>query len=386
GFGYGSTIETLGAALELNGSNYVNIPNNSKLDLSKTGQFTQETWIFPSINDGKKRGILGKLGQTNDPQAYPSIWQVNNTDIEVGFGDGKKYQGFTVPNVLNQSTWNHVATSFDGEKYRLYVNGVEVYADESFKGRAIAPTQELNIGKVDNSYVYSTSLKIKALSTSFSASSVKIDGYDFTVKNIQAEKQWVGPSWNRSHQNTGNYWLDIETEDEKASQILNNLRTTEPYKLFFNNGSRPSQIQSKSSVYKNSIAGDNLFTGTVDEVRIWNIARTAGEIQDSMLTPLTGEEQGLVGYWPFENNTNDASKITALGTEETDPNKAIKPANGDVKGNISPQYIDNPAPQIGYVEVNLDKPFNGEQGLWLKYNIDGGTATQETDYFNSRYR
>lgn len=40
--------------------------------------------------------------------------------------------------------------------------------------------------------------------------------------------------------------------------------------------------------------------GSIDEVQIWNIARTQTEIQTTMNTGLTGTEAGLVGYWTFE--------------------------------------------------------------------------------------
>ncbi|GAB4568360.1 MAG: hypothetical protein Kow0047_21170 [Anaerolineae bacterium] len=42
------------------------------------------------------------------------------------------------------------------------------------------------------------------------------------------------------------------------------------------------------------------FDGLIDEVRIWNIARTQAEIQADMNRILNGDEPGLVGYWRFE--------------------------------------------------------------------------------------
>jgi hypothetical protein len=44
------------------------------------------------------------------------------------------------------------------------------------------------------------------------------------------------------------------------------------------------------------------FTGVMDEVRIWNVARSAAEIFATMHTRLTGTEPGLVGYWRFDEN------------------------------------------------------------------------------------
>jgi hypothetical protein len=43
----------------------------------------------------------------------------------------------------------------------------------------------------------------------------------------------------------------------------------------------------------------NFFNGVIDDVRIWNVARTQQQIQDNMNKELTGNEIGLIGYWKF---------------------------------------------------------------------------------------
>lgn len=45
--------------------------------------------------------------------------------------------------------------------------------------------------------------------------------------------------------------------------------------------------------------GDQYFQGFITEVRVWDSARTAEEIQNNMNRRLTGNEPGLVGYWPL---------------------------------------------------------------------------------------
>ncbi len=62
---------------------------------------------------------------------------------------------------------------------------------------------------------------------------------------------------------------------------------------------------------------NNYFHGVIDEVRIWNVARTDGEIQASHTTSLdindASVEAHLIGYWTFnnldlENDVNDTTK------------------------------------------------------------------------------
>lgn len=58
-------------------------------------------------------------------------------------------------------------------------------------------------------------------------------------------------------------------------------------------------------------ADSEYMNGVIDEVRIWNTARTASQIQTNAFRTLTGSEPGLIGYWQFDEGvggtTVDAS-------------------------------------------------------------------------------
>ena len=45
------------------------------------------------------------------------------------------------------------------------------------------------------------------------------------------------------------------------------------------------------------------FHGALDDIRIWNVARSQKEITAAMNTTLTGKEPGLVAYWNFDDGT-----------------------------------------------------------------------------------
>ena len=61
------------------------------------------------------------------------------------------------------------------------------------------------------------------------------------------------------------------------------------------------------------------FTGKVDEVRAWRIARTTQEIADNYEIELTGSEDNLEGYWKLNNSLLDE---TANDNDLTNNNAA----------------------------------------------------------------
>ena len=56
--------------------------------------------------------------------------------------------------------------------------------------------------------------------------------------------------------------------------------------------------------------GSRFFDGTIDEVRIWNVARTQAQIDASWDAVLTGTETGLVGYYRMFSDATAAATNT----------------------------------------------------------------------------
>ena len=61
-------------------------------------------------------------------------------------------------------------------------------------------------------------------------------------------------------------------------------------------------VEENNNFGQNAINNPTL-NGKIDEVSIWNIALNASQIQSYMSTPPTGNEEGLVGYWDFNEGT-----------------------------------------------------------------------------------
>jgi Domain of unknown function (DUF4347)/Concanavalin A-like lectin/glucanases superfamily/Putative Ig domain/Bacterial pre-peptidase C-terminal domain/6-bladed beta-propeller/RTX calcium-binding nonapeptide repeat (4 copies)/FG-GAP-like repeat/Calx-beta domain len=465
GFGYGSTIEGLKEAIALNGSQTVSIPAKTNLNLATTGQFTLEAWIFPNFTDNNQRDIISYQGGTNT--GYPSISVVNQTSLRIGFGDGTNWNTITVEKVLNSQGWNHVASSFDGTDYKVYVNAVEIFSTSNFAGKKPAPTQQLDIGKnfigaIDEVRIWNVAHSAAEIQQTMieelqgdeagligywnfngnlsdqtsTGDSINFDGVNDYVQinnnnalNITDQltiETWVylnetTPSGNRRILQKGNnddqYRLLIENNELKFDlkgvgsvtapvfsgqkwHHIAGVYDKSTLKLYID-GQQVSSINANGKINttdnilylgtKNpSAPSADFWQGQIRDVRIWNTARTLQEIQTNQAV-ISGNQTGLVAYYQGNANNNlliDNSQNKLNGTFFNGAFSSEKSniSSGIFQGSENPQYINNPAPQIGYVEVNLDKPFQGPQGLWVKYEITGGSATQNGDYFNSRYR
>jgi len=59
---------------------------------------------------------------------------------------------------------------------------------------------------------------------------------------------------------------------------------------------------------------DRYFNGMIDEVRIWDIARSMASIREDMYRPLQGDETGLVSYWQFNEGFSPVTGDSVSGT------------------------------------------------------------------------
>ena len=174
--------------------------------------FTQEAWIWADDTGGQHRKIMGSAGRPDRPPedrsptiSYHYNENLDYNEIRYGFG----YGGATsikvqVGGLKTDNTWTHIATTFDGTNYRLFVNGEEVNNYTDAAGLTPLPTPVRFIGA--------------------------------------------------------------------------------------NHTSLPTQPPE--------------FIGKIDEVRMWNVARTQAEIQETMNDTLSGDETGLVAYYPMDVNNN----------------------------------------------------------------------------------
>ena len=96
--------------------------------------------------------------------------------------------------------------------------------------------------------------------------------------------------------------------------------------------------------------------GQLDEIAIWNRALSFGEISSQWNTVLSGSENGIVGYWNFDN-------VSATDLSENE-------FNGELKGDAIIQIAD--IPNLGGVPTRtIIETYNGEVDKNSVLSLDG---------------
>lgn len=80
----------------------------------------------------------------------------------------------------------------------------------------------------------------------------------------------------------------------------------------------PASIPDTTANFKIGDTFGEFHDGSMDEVRVWAVARSQAQIRSMMFDELTGTESGLRGYWKLNNSLADASgngnSLTNVGT------------------------------------------------------------------------
>jgi hypothetical protein len=105
--------------------------------------------------------------------------------------------------------------------------------------------------------------------------------------------------------------------------------------------------------------------GSMEEVRVWNVARTQEQIRENLTKSLTGSEPGLVALWNFDDPANPG--------RDASPNHHDGKLVGDARAAI---------PSIAAAPVRRVAPFAGTSNQVLKLDGDRSFVELPPNVFN----
>lgn len=99
-----------------------------------------------------------------------------------------------------------------------------------------------------------------------------------------------------------------------------------------------------------------LFQGEMDEVRVWNVARTPEQIQDNVFRRLQGDYEDLVAYYAVADNSSDLHGPATLADQSPlENNLSIT----NVSHNYSSAPLGQDTPQVRSALAGVRTPFSG---------------------------
>jgi glucose/arabinose dehydrogenase/PKD repeat protein len=166
------TAGRFGNALLFDGvSAFVDINDSTSLHLSNA--MTLEAWVYPTINPA---GWMDVIYKEND------IYYLEGSSIPNGVpAAGGNFSPIPVyaPTALGVNTWSHIASTYDGNVIRLFINGVQV-ASKAQGGLITSSRQPLSLGgdtvygqhwsgKIDEVRIYNRALSVAELQADMSS-------------------------------------------------------------------------------------------------------------------------------------------------------------------------------------------------------------------------
>ena len=131
-----------GTAFSFDGSNDQITLSDIDGDLD---EFTMAAWIYPNGGENSSfNTIMGDQGSSS--RHAPTFYVYNETLIRARFSDGSATYPVTTGSVITPDSWNHVAATFDGTSFMVYVNGTAVLTDTTAAGKTPYPFTEYHLG------------------------------------------------------------------------------------------------------------------------------------------------------------------------------------------------------------------------------------------------
>lgn len=163
----------------------VNIPHTSALSLTR---FTVEAWVFPQSVKGDWQPLIVKENSGGGARNYGLFIIPNSTGLHYSFQDSDcaTWRSYNSNYGMTLNQWNHLAMSYDGTSFKLYLNG-SLDSTQSVSSNVCQNSEPVKIGKEISAYtgflgrldevaIYGSALSSSRLTSHYSAGQAKLSG------------------------------------------------------------------------------------------------------------------------------------------------------------------------------------------------------------------
>ena len=279
---------TVNRVLSLDGDgDYLQIPDSQSFhSFSFTNAITLEAWVKASsfyTSHGGVNTIIRKGVSAYTENFFLRFWRLSGKP-QVSMSVAGLYPIAAYDFIIDK--WYHLAGTYDGTTYKIFVNGVNIETVEWF------PSQ--------------LDLLLLRIDTKFQSD---LDHNSISADLRQALRLPLSPNVTVLVREKDSKWLIIDRSFQHTYTVLKQAGELNIYLNFWRVGQTHTDV---SDVFIGRGSPEwsfgEYFHGEIDEMRVWNVVRTQEQIQANMDKVLTGNEAGLVGYWNFDGGTaNDRS-------------------------------------------------------------------------------
>src|SRR2546421_12601320 len=367
----------VGQAFSFDGSGGVLVPDANNLDV--TTQFTLDAWVNAADLSSLPLVFSKFVGGNGSYEL--ELYDDGSVRSNVS-GDGTSYDSlFSGPGVVTTGSWYHVATTFNGGDWKIYVNGVQVASKTStvtsifagtadlFIGRDVGTTHIMN-GLIDEAEIFNRALSAIEVARLYNAGSLGkcpcTPAPDGMISWWKAENDYV----DSADGNHGTQNGSVPFAPGEVGQAFSFNGDPNNYVSIGN----PSNLKPTGGITLdawinlNNVDGDGragIITkwgqGAEDNWAIWALQGEGGIVLDSYVVTTSGQSNASggsipIGVWTHVALTYDAASGTqtvyvngvSVGTTSLPPSSTLIQTNADVC--IGRECTSNPRPFNGLID------------------------------------
>lgn len=231
---------------------------------------------------------------------------------------------------------NHTSVQITGTAITLEATVfIDSFEDAVYKGNVI--------NKEDNSDTYGYMLRVGGNGAANFAVGVQAAGYDSSCTSCWFEVTTPENTvqTGQTHHLAATYNGRVLIIYVDGIQISSTSTNYETFNYNIKNTTQPLRLGNRHG-------NDRPFSGAIDEVRIWNVVRTAQEISNNKDVELTLPQQGLVANYTFNqgtangDNTGETTLEDALDTNDGTLNNFLLSSTSSNWVDFSSLFVQTP--------------------------------------------
>ena len=242
----------------------------------------------------------------SSPPSFPSL-------------DITQYEALLTSAASASGAYNNYALAFDGSNDWVQIgNSGDINTGSNHTQKTIEAWFEVN-NKDLTSYkqtIYEQGGTVRGLNIYIYGGSLYVGGWN----EPNGESDWDPGTWLSTSSIQNNTWHHVALTLNGGNSVTNNafkgyldgtqFGSGQGSKLWNHPGGIGIARNADTKFHTGDYSSARYFGGTIDEVRLWNVERTASQIAVKKDTVLAGNESGLTAYYNFQENTGTTANDT----------------------------------------------------------------------------